>query len=102
MLYVSIGRNVGQTPMGDDRWEEFRLDVRHAIGKQLGAPDTVAFGESHYGGDPEQTCVMVWFDLIGTLDGSVLDDLAILAGHYGQESIAWSVAETNFIVGVSA
>jgi hypothetical protein len=100
VLYVALGRNVGDEPMDDGRWEEFRLDTSHAIAKQLGAPDTVAFGKSHYGGYPEETCVMVWFDLIGGLDDSVLKDLGILAGHYGQESIAWSVSVTEFVEGV--
>jgi hypothetical protein len=102
MLYVALGRNIGDTPMELDEWVSFRDEVVEllALSEGLSDPDTVALGESHYGGDPEETWVLVWFDKLSPLSRDTEGRLSYIAVRYGQESIAWSVAETMFVEGV--
>ena len=101
MLYVAIGRNVGVKPMKRRVWREFQKRVIETVASDYlvdSMPDTVAYGKSNYGGAPEETCVMVWFDGKGLGDMSRIL-LGLLATMYGQDSIAWSVSETEFVEG---
>lgn len=101
MLYVSIGRNVGEAPMPSDKWESFQTEVIEAIyDDTFTEPDTIAYGNSRYGSMREETCVMVWFDVCTGLGNQALTDLGLIAVEYGQECIAWSVSETQFVEGV--
>lgn len=101
MLYVALGRNVGDVPMSTQAWEQFRLDVIHEIfeGGLYVEPDTVAFGESRYGAMKEDTCVLVWFDTTQDLSGDTKCFLEEVAKRYGQECIAYTVADTRYIMG---
>lgn len=103
MLYVALGRNVGDVPMVDETWLKFQEDVENCVtlGERLGHADTRAVGESNFGGMPEETFVLVWFDKNSPLRFEVVEALSYYAEVYGQESIAWSVSETQFILGVS-
>lgn len=101
MLYVSIGRNVGEVPMSDDKWAEFQNEVADCIEREVYvSPDTIAHGNSRYGSMREETCVMVWFDVNSHLFDVTLMELEEVAVKYGQECIAWSVSMTEFIDGV--
>jgi hypothetical protein len=102
MLYVSLGRNVHGVPMSDNDWEWFRHHVVHRImsGEWVAEPDTVAYGKSNWVGESEETCVLVWFDKRSRLGGDTVRELEGVAKLYGQEAIAWSVAVTDFVVGV--
>ena len=99
MLYVAIGRNVGDTPMSDADWSGYTRAVLDVIEARYGKVDTVAEGESRYGDTAEQTRVLVWFDVYAVA-GSVQERLGAIAREYEQESIAYSVADTVFIDGI--
>lgn len=92
MLYVAIGRNIGDKPMHLDKWREFQDDVIRAVGYP---PDTIAHGGSFWKTQSEDTCVLVWFgiDWIRELSEARLRDVA---GDYGQDAIAWIAGETQF------
>lgn len=102
MLYVALGRNVGDVPMSTQAWEQFRLDVCTLIFdfETFTDPDTVAFGESRYGAMKEDTCVLVWFDRGQQLSSETLFNLTKVAVRYGQECIAYSVSDTQYVRGV--
>lgn len=102
MLYVALGRNVGDVPMSDNDWDAFRLDVANEIyyNETHTDPDTVAFGGSRYGSMIEDTCVLVWFDFTEQFSVETRDALTKVAVRYGQECIAYSVSETQYVQGV--
>ena len=101
MLYVALGRNVGDKPMDDVTWAMFVADVAETVrlSERVGQPDTRAFGTSRFGDMEEETCVLVWFDK-NTIHQGTEDALGGLAKFYGQESIAYSLSETFFVQGV--
>lgn len=104
MLYVALGRNRGDVSnmrLSDVDWALFVSDVVETVrlSERVGLPDTTAFGESSFGGVPEETCVLVWFD-VNTFSGALDEALGVVAKHYGQKSIAYSVSETFFAQGI--
>jgi hypothetical protein len=103
MLYIALGRNVGENPMGHDTWIQFAESVENVVmmGERLTYADTWATGESRYDDMPEETGIFVWFDKNSDLGQDTKDALAGLAKQYGQEAIAYSVSVTNFIEGVN-
>lgn len=104
MLYVALGRNVDDVPMSTQAWEQFRVDVCDAIFEYetFTDPDTVAYGESRYGLMREETCVLVWFDRGQNLSVVTRQHLREIAVKYGQECIAYSVSDTQYVMGVEA
>jgi hypothetical protein len=103
MLYVALGRNVGDVPMSTQAWEQFRLDVCDVIfdHETFTDPDTVAYGESRYGAMKEDTCVLVWFDRGQKPSEETRMMLSKVAVRYGQECIAYSVSDTQYVQGVA-
>lgn len=99
MLYVSIGRNVGDTPMTQIRWAFFVEAVTSAMSlyEDLPSPDTVAHGVSNWDGMEEDTAVFVWFEKHSGLRENTVLKLAEIAKEYGQEAIAYTVAPTSFV-----
>ena len=113
-VYVTIGRNVGDEPMSDDQWEAFRLSTYQVVENLAGDVVTSAEGIGRYEGQTEATYVVV-------ADGSRIADtadlgrvgdgwweartrdlyaaLGALGAQYGQESIAVTIAEPEFVVG---
>jgi hypothetical protein len=102
MLYVALGRNVGDKPMATAVWNNFVANVTQDIEEceGLAMPDTVAYGKSRYGSMLEETCVLVWFDKNSSLRLLTEQVLSTTAIEFGQESIAWSVSVTEFVEGV--
>lgn len=92
MLYVAIGRNIGDKPMHLDKWREFQDDTIRAVGYP---PDTIAHGGSFWKTQSEDTCVLVWFGL-EDIPKHAEWRLREVAADYGQDAIAWSVSETQF------
>jgi hypothetical protein len=99
MLYVAIGRNVGDVPMEEEEFGFFRNEVFNLIKENegLGSADTVAYGNSSWGDILEETCVMVWFDKVSPISRDTEEKLAVIAGRYGQDAIAYTVAPTYFV-----
>lgn len=102
MLYVALGRNVGDVPMSNDDWTNFVGTVSNVVQncELLPSPDTVAYGNSNFNGDDEETCVLVWFDKNSKLLGDTIGALTEVAEIYGQEAIAYTVAPTEFTGGI--
>lgn len=102
MLYVALGRNVGDVPMEADVWESFSQMVEECVMHEevLATADTNAVGMSRFGDMSEETRVLVWFDKDTPLKRTTVARLSAIAYTYGQEAIAWSVAPTNFTGGV--
>jgi hypothetical protein len=96
MLYVALGRNVGDEPMPE---EEFGF-MRNEVVGLFGSPDTVAYGNSSWAGDVEETCVLVWFDRLAVLSQDEVRRLGDIARAYEQEAIAYSVSVPEFVEGV--
>lgn len=92
MLYIAIGRNIGDKPMHSDKWREFQDDTIRAVGYP---PDTIAHGGSFWKADAEETCVLVWFG-IDELSEKREWNLKYAASLYDQDAIAWSVSKTQF------
>jgi hypothetical protein len=102
MLYISLGRNVGDEPMADDVWRDFRIAVEETImdNETLVTADTYAPGTSNWNGDAEDTLVLVWFDKMSPLRQVTVKQLESIAKEFKQEAIAWAVAEPKFVKGV--
>ena len=102
MLYVSVGRDVDGTPMSYEDWCNFRMRVEECVmdNEKLVTADTYATGGSRWGETSEECMVLVWFDFDSALLRQTEEELAEIAKAYGQEAIAWAVAETQFVVGV--
>ena len=114
-VYVTIGRNVGGEPMNDDQWEAFRLSTYQVVEQLAGDVVTSAEGIGRWDGETEAAYVIV-------ADGSRIADttglgrvgdgwweartrdlyaaLGALGAQYGQESIAVTIAEPEFVAGV--
>lgn len=88
--------------MPEDKWVSFRESVEDIVsmGEGLNYADTRAVGESNFEGMPEETAVLVWFDKSDELREVTVQALGELSRKFGQESIAWSVAGTNFTEGI--
>jgi hypothetical protein len=101
MLYVSIGRNVGEVPMDDDMWRNFRISVEECImdNERAVVADTYAPGTSRWGDMNEECLVLVWFDIAQQLSDKTQQLLAEIATEFKQEAIAWAVVDTQFIEG---
>lgn len=101
MLYVSIGRNVGEVPMDDDAWRSFRIAVEECImdSERAVVADTYAPGTSRWGDMNEECLVLVWFDIAQQLSDKTQELLAEIATEFKQEAIAWAVVDTQFIEG---
>lgn len=99
MLYVALGRNVGDEPMSDTDWFRFRKRVVDTIGnwENIPDPDTSAWGNSTWAGDFEETAVYIWFEKMSPLSNETLVALADIAKAFGQEAIAYTVAPTWFV-----
>lgn len=90
-VIVSIGRNVGDEPMSNERWIDFKLSVCSLFPQRI----FTGTGIGEYEGTKEESFSViapapteVWF-LRGVLRA--------LAREYGQECIALSIAEPEMI-----
>lgn len=99
-VYVSIGRNIGASPMPQERWTAFQDDVWDTL-IGLGTVFTVAEGDGVYEGQVERSAVAV--AEIDKADLPILRDrLAHLAARYGQECIALAVVPQVEFVAAAA
>lgn len=94
-IVVSIGRNVGDEPMRDDRWDEFREEAIDVVCRY----GVVVFSGTGTGIDPGTTIIEQSFTLVATLTTNITGlyrELAELAWAFGQESIALTTGNTAF------
>lgn len=90
---ISIGRNVGSTPMHTDDWNSFRLDILSVLPT---APIFCGSGLGFYEGVKEES-----FTVIVDAERVDLDYLRAclqaFACQYGQECIALTVGEPELV-----
>lgn len=96
-VIVSIGRNVKNQPMANEEWDVFKAMTKNCV--YLRCPDIYFIGEGkgYYAGQTEDS-----FTIIGGLheDANVSNlkrELAQLARGFGQECIAVTVADPEFV-----
>jgi hypothetical protein len=88
---ISIGRNIGSTPMGPDRWDDFLESVRDLLSVEY----STAFGSGRWV-DPDGVEVVeesaIILGVVGD-PGSVRSVLAELAVRFEQDGIGLLVVE---------
>lgn len=98
---ITIGRNIGTTPMGATKWAQFRADITQAIsnhatidGKIFASPPPT-LGHTGYGvwaGESEQAqAIIILADDVN--QPALRHDLAKLAQKYGQDAIGCAILE---------
>ena len=97
-ITVTIGRNVGDVPMTEERWEDFTTKVDRAVAEAC--DDIWQRAVVHAGnwkGNPELACTWVadpWHDdTIGPLRLA----LRVLAGEFDQDAIALTIGRTELV-----
>ena len=90
---VSIGRNVGDEPMSDERWYAFREATHEVLDARGTAIHFEGTGTGYFEGNIEQS-----FTLVATVENVVglYHALATLAGEFDQDSIALTTGATSF------
>jgi hypothetical protein len=92
--YISIGRNVQGTPMPSEQWENFKGALR-VVAESHGTGVTYTGGIGRYEGKTEETYLVA----VSLFEGDTINrnDLRNLAQYYGQESIALTIGEPEFV-----
>ena len=91
---VSIGRNMGITPMKYNKWQEFIRKTHRLVATGAGPVVFSGGGSGTYDGALEEAHVIIG---AGHLNGLDLDVLSKLAVEYVQESIAVVEGDTLFV-----
>lgn len=94
---VTIGRNIGDEPMPEYRWLEFKSEaIRLAL--EWGPVVVIAEGEGEYeAGMQEGTFTVTATGRSGSRKGPILEGAARLARKYSQRSIAVTFGQPMFI-----
>lgn len=99
-LTITIGRNIGTTPMPADEWDAFQVDVATDVFAVTGRdmPDTRHYGDGIWDGVREESCIASWFDvdLSPVQHADIVRRMSEYARHYGQDSIAVMYAPVVF------
>lgn len=95
-VVVSIGRNIGDDPMRDDDWKTFKAEVYDVVAE---FSPVVFYGQGIgiYKDTAEDSYTVI--AEVNNLSGwaRLHDRLAKLAKQYGQDSIAITLGDTEFI-----
>jgi hypothetical protein len=91
---VSIGRNVGDSPMSEGRWESFCDETLFTV-DSLGDVYFLGTGGGNWGQEQEQS-----YTVVASIDVSrkreLVDSLAICARKFSQDAIAVTFGTTVF------
>lgn len=85
--WVSIGRNVGDTPLSHDDWQTFHRDVRDTIHECHGTILSTVRGTSEWEGTNEDCVLILATFPTPVYVASVRAILASLARHWQQDAI---------------
>lgn len=96
-MTVSIGRNIGATPMSDHLWHSFTSDVLRNIRSNTGAIYFVGFGEGIYEGTTEESFTVVSSNPSDSALCAIRVSLSLLAHAYRQDSVALSIGATEIV-----
>jgi hypothetical protein len=92
---ICLGRNVGNDPMDDARWESFVDEVLLLIHKHGGEVFTVAYGGGSWDGVSEESAVIVF----GAAEDGFASELSILATAYDQDAVGLLAGESSLVYG---
>lgn len=100
-ITVTIGRNVGQDPLPQDRWNEFIADTRAAVESAVSDIWVATPYRGSWDGVPEDAFVF-YGPVVGTLantpqERALKQRLSVLAGYYGQQAIGVSVGFSELV-----
>ena len=98
-ISVAIGRNVGETPMAEDKWDDYQNEALSAIIRYKWVVYLEETGKASYQGSKE-TFARFWAKKDDYRASDILDlrrDLSDLAHKYGQWGIALTYATTEII-----
>lgn len=96
-LTIGIGRSVKDGPMDTRTWEEFRSAVDAALHDRKLHPVFYGVGVGEYEGVREDSATWVIAEYSDAQLTLIRLDLTRLARYYGQDSIALTVGETEFL-----
>jgi hypothetical protein len=92
-VYVTIGRNIGETPMSDMTWNTFRSatagivrSYSKVISGIMSEPVEFRTDKSHHNGESEESSIFVMFNSVA--GGMLRERLTELGSVFGQHSIA--------------
>lgn len=92
-ITISIGRNVGDKPMSDDRWYDFRVATL-AVVERYARVVFSGMGTGRYAGAVEES-----FTLVATLTRNITGlyhELGEVAHAFDQDSIALTTGKVSF------
>lgn len=94
---ISIGRNIGDEPMGDYQWEEYRNAISGYLARFA---DTVYVDGAHSRGEwdgiPEDSATWVAAVPVGNVNG-LRASLVLDCWTYDQDAIALTIGETELV-----
>ena len=98
-ITVTIGRNVGEEPLPQDRWNEFIADTRAAVDSTVSDIWVATPYRGSWDGVPEDA-----FVFYGPVEAEHIpwerllkQRLSVLAGYYGQQAIGVSVGFSELV-----
>lgn len=95
-MTVTVGRNIGNSPMAQEQWERFTTDVLRNVRVNTTHIYFVGFGNGNYEGVDEESFTIVSSDPVGT-GIAVRISLELLAHANRQECIALTIGETELV-----
>ncbi len=95
---VAIGRNRGDVPMDETEWRLFRSLTYAAVHRHCGTVYSATTGPGVFEDAPEESGVFVAGPPVQEAGPVAFERaLAVLAGTFGQESVAVTYGETRFV-----
>ena len=62
IAYVTIGRNIGSTPMSNDEWSQFKVSIDVACRATIGIPMVISGPGGQWHGESEESAVFIVFE----------------------------------------
>lgn len=96
-LTVTIGRNKGTVPMAQRDWEAFQSDILLIVRSNTPAIYFVGTGTGIYEGAEEESFTVIAGDATQGALAAIRVSLAYIAEVFGQECVAITQGETQFV-----
>ena len=99
-ITVTIGRNVGDVPMPEQRWEEFKRDVQGTLANYADPSDQAEYADGHgvWGYVPEQMHKRTLLSNYEPDEAAMMNlsrELSELARFYDQDAIALTIGTST-------
>ena len=98
-ITVTIGRNVSDVPMPEQRWEEFEQDVQELLSRATGASIETHRGVGSWEGVVEESTKVTLLadNPLNVNIGYIRVNLADLVRLYDQDAIALTIGESELV-----